>query len=90
MSLVHSIALEETVKIDRVIDHIVGTEEGPTMVFFGGIHGNEPAGVFALRQVFDEIRSKKLSVKGEIYAISGNLGALETHQRFQQEDLNRI
>ena len=90
MSQVHSIALEETVKIDRVIDHIVGVEEGPTMVFFGGIHGNEPAGVFALKQVFDEIRSKNLSVKGEIYAISGNLGALETHQRFQQEDLNRI
>ncbi|MDF0716776.1 succinylglutamate desuccinylase/aspartoacylase family protein [Muricauda sp. 334s03] len=90
MSQVHSIALEETVKIDRVIDHIVGIKEGPTMVFFGGIHGNEPAGVFALRQVFDEIRSKKLSVKGEIYAISGNLGALKTQERFQQEDLNRI
>lgn len=90
MSLVHSIALEETVKVDRVIDHIVGIEKGPTMVFFGGVHGNEPAGVFALRQVFNEIRSKRQSVKGEIYAISGNLGALATHQRFQQEDLNRI
>ena len=90
MSLVHSISLDETLEVDRVIDYIKGEKGGPTVVFFGGVHGNETAGVFALKDVFEEIRSKKIPVNGKVYAISGNLGALESKQRFQHEDLNRI
>lgn len=90
MSKVHSAALEEIVEVERVIDHIQGSKNGPTVVFFGGIHGNEPAGVFALKQVFGQLRSKNIPVKGEVYGISGNLGALERRMRFQEEDLNRI
>lgn len=90
MTIVHSIALDETVKVDRVIDHIRGKKGGPTVVFFGGVHGNETAGVFALKEVFRELHSKKTTVHGELYAISGNLGALESKQRYQTEDLNRI
>ncbi|MBO0342503.1 MAG: succinylglutamate desuccinylase/aspartoacylase family protein [Bacteroidota bacterium] len=90
MSLVHSIALDETLEVDRVIDHIQGIEGGPTVVFFGGVHGNETAGVFAVKEMFQEIRSQKKPVNGEIYAVSGNLGALQSRQRFQKEDLNRI
>ena len=90
MPIVHSTALNETVQIERIIDHIQGNKGGPTVVFFGGIHGNETAGVFALKTVFDEIRFKKIPIHGEVYAISGNLGALENKQRFQSEDLNRI
>ena len=90
MVLVHSTALDETVKIDRVIDHIRGKKGGPTLVFFGGVHGNETAGVFALKEVFDELKLNNTAINGEIYAISGNLGPLTTRQRFQDEDLNRI
>ena len=90
MSKVHSAALEETLEVERVIDHLQGNQRGPTVVFFGGIHGNEPAGVFALKHVFEEIRLKNIPIKGEIYAITGNLGALERSMRFQEEDLNRI
>lgn len=90
MTWVHSKALEETVKVNRIIDHIQGKKGGPTVVFFGGVHGNETAGVFALNEVFKEIRSNKIPVNGEVYAIAGNLGALERKQRFQDEDLNRI
>ncbi|NDV43195.1 succinylglutamate desuccinylase/aspartoacylase family protein [Flagellimonas sediminis] len=90
MCKVHSIALNETIKMERVLDHLQGTSRGPTVVFFGGIHGNEPAGVFALRQVFQEIRSQNIPIQGEVYAITGNLGALSKNLRYQQEDLNRI
>ncbi|MEC3964349.1 succinylglutamate desuccinylase/aspartoacylase family protein [Flagellimonas halotolerans] len=90
MTLVHNIAWDETIRVDRIIDHIKGIKSGPTVVFFGGIHGNETAGVFALKAVFNEIRTKKIGISGEVYAISGNLGALESKQRFQDEDLNRI
>lgn len=89
MTLVHNIAWDETIRVDRIIDHIKGIKSGPTVVFFGGIHGNETAGVFALKAVFNEIRTKKIGISGEVYAISGNLGALESKQRFQDEDLNR-
>ncbi|WP_375323454.1 succinylglutamate desuccinylase/aspartoacylase family protein [Flagellimonas sp. GZD32] len=77
-------------KVKRVIDHIKGEKSGPTVVFFGGIHGNEPAGVLALRHVFNEIRTKKIPVRGSVYGLSGNLGALEHKMRFQKEDFNRI
>ncbi|MCK0160808.1 succinylglutamate desuccinylase/aspartoacylase family protein [Allomuricauda sp. F6463D] len=90
MILVHSKALSRTVKVNRIIDHIQGSQGGPTIVFFGGVHGNETAGVFALKEVVEEIRNKNISVNGEVYAISGNLGALGSKQRFQHEDLNRI
>ena len=40
-------ALLKTIYIDRIIKKIEGKKEGPTVVFFGGIHGNETAGVFA-------------------------------------------
>ena len=54
MPRVHSTALDETVQVDRIIDHIQGEKGGPTVIFFGGVHGNETAGVFALKSVFEE------------------------------------
>jgi len=90
MPTVYSTALDETVQVERIIDHIQGNKDGPTVVFFAGIHGNETAGVFALKKVFDEIRSEKTPVYGQVYAVSGNLEALDSQQRFQTEDLNRI
>ncbi len=90
MATVHSLALQETLEVERVIDHLKGTDDGPTVVFFGGIHGNEPAGVFALKQVFGEIRESHLPIRGEVYGLAGNLGALQNGTRYQKEDLNRI
>lgn len=81
-------ALNETVNIGRIIGKIKGLKPGPTAVFFGGIHGNETSGVFALNDFFKTI--KKDEVKGTIYGISGNLRALKKHQRFIEEDLNRL
>lgn len=89
-SVANSEALGQTLEVDRIMDHIKGTDSGPTVVFFAGIHGNEPAGVFALKEVLDEISAQKTKVNGEIYAIAGNLGALGKNVRFQKEDLNRI
>ena len=88
MTDVYSKALGETISIDRIIHKVKGENPGPTLVFFGGIHGNEPSGVFALNEVFGGIDNKKLN--GTIYAISGNLNALNKGQRFIDVDLNRI
>lgn len=63
---------------------------GPTVVFFAGIHGNESAGVFALKHVINELRLRQTPIHGQVYAIAGNLGALQQNVRFQEKDLNRI
>jgi hypothetical protein len=85
---VYSKALDETISVDRLIHKIKGTKPGPTLVFFGGIHGNEPSGVFALNEVFSRLDKERLN--GSVYAISGNIKALQTRQRFIDADLNRI
>lgn len=90
MSKVYSTALDETLEIERIIDHLKGDKDGPTVVFFAGIHGNEPAGIFALKHVMRELKLQQRSILGEVYAIAGNLRALEKNVRYLDEDLNRI
>ncbi|MBQ4821037.1 succinylglutamate desuccinylase/aspartoacylase family protein [Aquimarina sp. MMG016] len=90
MVKVYSKALKESIKIDRIIGSFKGSIQGPTLIFIGGIHGNEPAGVFALDQVLKELEKQELSCIGNIYAISGNLQALESGKRYYKEDLNRV
>ena len=60
------------------------------MLVLAGIHGNEPSGVFALYQLIEIFRNKQYELKGSVYALSGNLGALEKGKRFLQQDLNRL
>jgi len=74
----------------KIIGHIKGTEEGPTLVFFGGIHGNEPSGVEALKEVFSELENSSFQMRGSIYGIQGNSPALLKDERFLEQDLNRI
>ncbi len=74
----------------RLIGHKRGSDKGPTVVFFAGIHGNEHAGVLALNPILQELEQNKTPINGEIYAIAGNLKALDKKVRFQTEDLNRI
>ena len=81
---------EIAIKTDRIIGHIKGEPKGPTLIFFGGIHGNERSGVTALENVFQELNSKPLSCKGVVYGIRGNLPALLKGKRFLEKDLNRL
>ena len=74
----------------RILGHIKGKSNGPTIVFFGGIHGNEAAGVIALRQVFEKLEGNQELLCGELIGIAGNLKALDKKVRFIDEDLNRI
>lgn len=85
---VHSKALEKSIEIDRIIGHVKGEKPGPSLIFMAGIHGNEPAGVFALRRIIDLLEG--VDLKGEVYAIAGNLSALAENRRFNTEDLNRV
>ncbi len=75
---------------NRIIGHFQGSEPGPILVFFGGIHGNEPSGVQALEHVFKTLNKKSVTVKGSVYGILGNIPAILQKRRFVQKDLNRL
>jgi hypothetical protein len=88
MVQVRSNALDKEIQVERLIAKIKGSKNGPTIVFFAGIHGNETAGIFALAKAIKKISSTDL--KGTIYAISGNLKALSKNERYIDKDLNRL
>ena len=90
MTTIYSKALDKSIDVDRVIGSVHGKHKGPTIIFTGGIHGNEPSGVFALVQMIEQLAQLQDKLKGSIYAISGNLWALERQERFEKEDLNRL
>jgi hypothetical protein len=76
--------------LKRILGHIKGREPGPVLVFFGGIHGNEPSGVQALQHVFAELDRNPMPVNGHIYGIAGNIPALLENKRYLDKDLNRL
>jgi len=80
-----------TVAGERILCRITAERPGPTVVFFGGIHGNEPAGVAALTEVFEALdREGSVLEKGALIGIRGNIPALVQKERFLDHDLNRI
>lgn len=66
-----------------------GELPGPTMVVVGGIHGNEPAGVFAVKRVLQELQRQRLPLRGRLLGLAGNIRALSKNMRFSDRDLNR-
>ncbi len=79
-----------SIKVSREIAAIKGDKPGPNMVFIGGMHGNEPTGVIALHHVMRQLATLRPLISGNIYALTGNLTALERGERFIINDLNRI
>ena len=88
--------MDSTTKTAELIaegEHLVASfgEEnvGPTLMVFGGIHGNESAGVRAARRVAERIRDSDLRLCGRVFLFAGNTRALLKGVRFVDSDLNR-
>ncbi len=65
------------------------------VVIFGGVHGNEPAGVLALKELFQMLEREPqanpgFQFQGKLVGILGNRKAFKTGQRFLEKDLNRL
>ncbi len=82
--------LSQISKATRCIGQFEGKSKGPTLVFFGGIHGNEPAGVTALEQVFAHLHQIPVEIKGSVFGLRGNMPALLQKKRYIENDLNRL
>ena len=75
--------------IPRIIGKYDAGKKGPLLFVTAGIHGNEPSGVKALINVFDELNKTQPEINGTIIGISGNQKALNKNKRYIDEDLNR-
>mgnify|MGYP001967019944 FL=1 len=73
----------------RTLGAIQGAQKGPTLIFVGGIHGNEPSGVRALVSVLQELNEYIPYFCGNLIALAGNLKALQENVRYLDVDLNR-
>jgi predicted deacylase len=83
-------ALQKEIEIERILGISKGNKKTPTLIFLAGIHGNEKSGLYAIHEVLKKIKATSIPLKGNIYAISGNLNALKKGVRYENVDLNRI
>ena len=75
---------------NRIITEVRGNGNGPAIAFCAGLHGNEPSGVLALKNVFAYINDHEIPVNGNLIAFIGNRNALHKKSRYAEEDLNRM
>jgi succinylglutamate desuccinylase len=54
------------------------------------MHGNEPAGVRAIRRVLAELEARQLPLRGRVVGLAGNARALAQGKRYLATDLNRL
>ena len=73
---------------DRIIGD-TGPAEGPLVVAFGSIHGNEPAGTEALERIFEAFAAGNFRFAGRFIGLRGNMRARRRGRRFITRDLNR-
>ncbi len=76
--------------VERVLADVRGTEPGPLVIGIGGVHGNEPAGVHALRNVAASLAAGHPPLRGRFVALAGNRAALAAGVRYLGSDLNRL
>ena len=79
----------------RIINRYEGKDPGPLLICIGGMHGNEPAGILAIQEVFrlldiEDSCNEEFRYRGSFIGIRGNLRAIQNEQRFIDRDLNRM
>jgi len=76
-------------RFPRILGDLVGQLAGPSVVIVGGLHGNEPAGVTAGREVAADLRQRGIPLRGRVVFLSGNRQASAAGLRFVRRDLDR-
>lgn len=80
--------------VKRIISKYKGKNPGPLLIVFGGMHGNEPAGIKAIDMmskmlVVEPITNPNFVYSGSFLGLIGNLQAYHKNKRFINKDLNR-
>ncbi len=79
----------------HVLGEFIGNNPGPLFICMAGMHGNEVAGVEAVKTVFHLLEMEPhvnptFSYNGTFIGILGNAEAYRENKRFIAKDLNRI
>jgi len=79
---------------ERIIAKYQGPNPGPLLIVFGGMHGNEPAGIEAIKMMANMLEiepqtNPDFEYNGSFLGLIGNLQAYHKNQRFIRKDLNR-
>lgn len=79
----------------RIIGERSGSKHGPLLIVLTQIHGNEPAGYLAIKEVFKRIDEEywhkpHFDYRGKIVGLIGNMAAAKKGVRFVDTDLNRL
>lgn len=79
----------------RIIGRYEGQKDGPLLICIGGMHGNEPAGVLAIQEIFNLLQNEPIvnpdfQYRGSLVGMRGSLAALSEKKRFIDRDLNRM
>jgi succinylglutamate desuccinylase len=79
----------------RLISEYSGNQKGILVIAIGATHGNEKAGVLALKTLFkmlndEPLKNPSFEFKGKIIGLIGNMQAYEQRVRFIKKDLNRL
>ncbi|MEX2466964.1 MAG: succinylglutamate desuccinylase/aspartoacylase family protein [Gemmatimonadota bacterium] len=72
-----------------MLGRLQGDAPGPTLICVGAMHGNEPAGVHAIRRVVRRLADGDRLQAGAFVGLVGNRAALMRGSRFVDRDLNR-
>jgi succinylglutamate desuccinylase len=76
-------------RVERILGRMRGKNAGPSLVVVSAIHGNEPAGIVASRNVLAALADLRTALRGEVVAVVGNVEAARRGVRYQVKDLNR-
>ncbi|MEZ4453310.1 MAG: succinylglutamate desuccinylase/aspartoacylase family protein [Nannocystaceae bacterium] len=66
-----------------------GSAPGPLVIVTGGVHGNEPAGIHAVRRVLERLAARSIPLRGTLMGVAGNRAGLGERMRYLDRDLNR-
>ena len=80
---------------ERILGCYEGTDRGALILIFGATHGNESAGVEAIREIFrllelELARNPSFRFAGKLLGMVGNIQARTLQKRFLRRDLNRM
>ena len=82
--------LDISTEAPRLLGKLGDPDDGNTLLILAGIHGNEPAGIFAYKRVMRILQKAHVHLKGCVVGVTGNMAALEAGVRFIDKDMNRI
>ena len=79
---------------NHIIGRYDGVNKGPLLIAVGAMHGNEPAGVEAIKLMLkmlevEPITNKAFEYSGRFLGLIGNARAYESEDRYIEKDLNR-